>query len=131
MLPAETVPTLEQLVEQFDFSTTVGADDNFTGTLASRAILVLGVVHGNIECKGPVFILNNGAVFGNITTPQLWIFGEVGDPTQNSPIIDAGVVHIGETAKVFANITYDVISITKNRGISGQITCRNHAPQNA
>lgn len=133
LLPSTVPLVLDDLLKTFDFSFIIGQGDKAKGDIEigkGKALLIRGQFDGNITCPGQVFVLKEGKVNGNIKAGQLWIDGEIGVPGEGSKI-EAGSVHVGNTARINADIEYELLSMANhNRGITGRLSSRNHGNQN-
>lgn len=133
LLPSTVPLVLDDLLQTFEFSFIIGQGDKAKGDIEiakGKALLIRGQFDGNITCPGQVFVLKEGKVNGNIKAGQLWIDGEIGVPGEGSKI-EAGSVHVGNTARINADIEYELLSMANhNRGITGRLSSRNHGNQN-
>lgn len=129
VIPAMSSPiTADALIEKLKVSMTVGAGDIIEGALRlseGNSIVIRGTIRGEVVCKGVVLLMSGGKVEGNIVAGQAWIEGDVLPDQKGQSRIDAGILHIGNNARVEADCVYDRISIaTQNRGVKGKLDSR-------
>lgn len=99
------------------FSTSIGPDNNFKGSLSgSGHSIILGSVDGDCDLDGTLVIGEGGSWKGNITADNVVIAGEIsGDVTAKKKI------DIVSTAKIHGSLTSPFIAIAEGAVHDGEI----------
>lgn len=127
-LPFSVIPTIPPQIKENELSdpeslrsdransTIIATDVEFEGNInASGQVYVYGKVKGNMtSAEGPVKVIHNGLVTGNILCRELIIDGMIEGHCQ------ANTIHICEHGRLDGTMTYDQFSVKKGDIFTGQ-----------
>ena len=104
---------------QLDSSGTVIAiDTRFKGTITCRdQILVAGIVEGDIDCGGIVWIAKKGKVYANVYARKVIIEGEI-----NGNIESAEYVEVRSEGRLMGNLKAAKIRMVPGCYFDGEVT---------
>ena len=104
---------------QLDSSGTVIAiDTRFKGTITCRdQILVAGIVEGDIDCGGIVWIAKKGKVYANVYARKVIIEGEI-----NGNIESAEYVEVRSEGRLIGNLKAAKIKMAPGCYFDGEVT---------
>ena len=104
---------------QLDSSGTVIAiDTRFKGTITCRdQILVAGIVEGDIDCGGIVWIAKKGKVYANVYARKVIIEGEI-----NGNIESAEYVELRSEGRLIGSLKASKIRMTPGCYFDGEVT---------
>ena len=99
------------------FSTSIGSDNNFKGSLSGTGhSIILGSVEGDCDLSGTLVVGEGGVWTGNITVDNIVIAGEVKGNIKAKKKID-----IVSTAKIRGSLTSPFIAIAEGAIHEGEI----------
>ena len=100
--------------------TVIASDTRFKGTITCRdQILVAGVVEGDIDCGGIVWIAKKGKVCANIYARKVIIEGEI-----NGNIESAEYVEVKSEGRLIGNLKAAKIRMAPGCYFDGEVTMR-------
>ena len=105
--------------DQVESSGTVIANDTrFKGTITCRdQILVAGIVEGDIDCGGIVWIAKRGKVYANVYARKVIVEGEI-----NGNIESAEYVEIKSEGRLIGNLKAAKIRMAPGCYFDGEVT---------
>ena len=100
--------------------TVIATDTRFKGTITCRSqILVAGVVEGDIDCGGIVWIAKEGKIFANVYARKVILEGEI-----NGNIESAEYVEIKSKGRLIGNLKAAKIRMAPGCYFDGEVTMR-------
>ena len=98
--------------------TVIASDTRFTGTITCRdQILVAGIVEGDIDCGGIVWIANKGKIVANVYARTVIIEGEI-----NGNIESAEYVELRSTGRLIGNLKAAKIRMAPGCYFDGEVS---------
>ena len=100
--------------------TVIASDTRFKGTITCRdQILVAGVVQGDIDCGGIVWIAKKGKIYANVYARKVIVEGEI-----NGNIESAEYVEIKSEGRLIGNLKAAKIRMAPGCYFDGEVTMR-------
>ena len=100
--------------------TVIANDTRFKGTITCRdQILVAGVVEGDIDCGGIVWIAKKGKIYANVYARKVIIEGEI-----NGNIESAEYVEVKSEGRLIGNLKAAKIRMAPGCYFDGDVTMR-------
>ena len=100
--------------------TVIANDTRFKGTITCRdQILVAGVVEGDIDCGGIVWIAKKGKIYANVYARKVIIEGEI-----NGNIESAEYVEVKSEGRLIGNLKAAKIRMAPGCYFDGEVTMR-------
>ena len=100
--------------------TVIANDTRFKGTITCRdQILVAGVVEGDIDCGGIVWIAKKGKIYANVYARKVIIEGEI-----NGNIESAEYVEVKSEGRLIGNLKAAKIRMAPGCHFDGEVTMR-------
>ncbi len=105
--------------DQIESSGTVIANDTrFKGTITCRdQILVAGIVEGDIDCGGIVWIAKKGKIYANVYARKVIVEGEI-----NGNIESAEYVELKSEGRLIGNLKADKIRMAPGCYFDGEVS---------
>lgn len=109
----------KESADQVESSGTVIANDTrFKGTITCRdQILVAGIVEGDIDCGGIVWIAKKGKVYANVYARKVIVEGEI-----NGNIESAEYVEVKPEGRLIGNLKAAKIRMAPGCYFDGEVT---------
>ncbi len=110
---------IKKSADQLESSGTVIANDTrIKGTITCREqILVAGIVEGDIDCGGIVWIAKKGKVYANVYARKVIVEGEI-----NGNIESAEYVELKSEGRLIGNLKASKIRIAPGCYFDGEVT---------
>jgi cytoskeletal protein CcmA (bactofilin family) len=100
--------------------TVIASDTRFKGTITCRdQILVAGVVEGDIDCGGIVWVAKKGKIYANVYARKVIIEGEI-----NGNIESAEYVEVKSEGRLIGNLKAAKIRMAPGCYFDGEVTMR-------
>jgi cytoskeletal protein CcmA (bactofilin family) len=100
------------------YGTVIAKDTRFTGTITCRdQILIAGIVEGDIDCGGIVWIATEGKINGNVYARKVIVEGEI---TGN--IESAEYVELKSEGRLIGNLKAAKIRMAPGCCFDGEVT---------
>ena len=98
--------------------TVIASDSRFKGTITCREqIFIAGIVEGDIDCGGIVWIGKKGKIFGNIYARKVIVEGEI-----NGNIESAEYVELKSEGRLIGNLNAAKIRMAPGCYFDGEVT---------
>jgi cytoskeletal protein CcmA (bactofilin family) len=98
--------------------TVIANDTRFQGTITCRdQILIAGIVEGDIDCGGIVWIAKKGAIYANVYARKVIVEGEI-----NGNIESAEYVEIKSGGRLIGNLKAAKIRLIPGCYFDGEVT---------
>ena len=110
---------IKNSADQLESSGTVIANDTrFKGTITCREqILVAGIVEGDIDCGGIVWIAKKGKIYANVYARKVIVEGEI-----NGNIESAEYVELKSEGRLIGNLKASKIRMAPGCYFDGEVT---------
>jgi len=111
----------ENSLDQIESSgTVIASDTRFKGTITCREqILVAGIVEGDIDCGGIVWIANKGKIVANVYARKVIVEGEI-----IGNIESAEYVELNSKGRLIGNLNAAKIRMAPGCYFDGEVTMR-------
>jgi cytoskeletal protein CcmA (bactofilin family) len=111
----------ENSLDQIESSgTVIASDTRFKGTITCREqILVAGIVEGDIDCGGIVWIANKGKIVANVYARKVIVEGEI-----IGNIESAEYVELKSKGRLIGNLNAAKIRMAPGCYFDGEVTMR-------
>jgi cytoskeletal protein CcmA (bactofilin family) len=98
--------------------TVIASDTRFKGTITCRdQILVAGIVEGDIDCGGIVWVANKGKIIANVYARKVIVEGEI-----NGNIESAEYVELKSEGRLIGNLKAAKIRMAPGCYFDGEVT---------
>ena len=100
------------------FGTIIANDTRFKGTITCRdQILIAGIVEGDIDCGGIVWIAKKGIIYANVYARKVIVEGEI-----NGNIESAEYVELKSEGRLIGNLKAAKIRMAPGCYFDGEVT---------
>ena len=98
--------------------TVIASDTRFKGTITCRdQILVAGIVEGDIDCGGIVWVAKKGKIYANVYARKIIVEGEI-----NGNIESAEYVELKSEGRLIGNLKAAKIRMVPGCYFDGEVT---------